>query len=214
MLAEHYARLEHRYRVLEAVFKSDYSRVRTIGYGRLKRTHVLEGMLSTAWQTWCAYCALVVWHSVNGTVTKNGANVPSTGQVSSRGELAYIANQIKNGNAIVAGKTVPSYREPTWGDPSLLVDLINHTLPANSNQLKLGLNISTNAPDHMRIVRNASAHMSADNMTRVSKIAPYYVGTNVNHPLDLLLWQDTSHQEAVFVAWIYDLKDMAHAMVL
>lgn len=184
----------------------------SIGDARLIRYHALEGAVSQAWQVWCGFCRQVIVESCSGTTTMSGVVVAPLAPPPSPGRISYVAKQLIGGHNVKPGKECLPHQEPTWGDPQVCIEAIDHYLPANGASLKLGLNMAYAAPEHLRAVRNATAHLTSDGVKSVKKISIYYQGSKISHPLDLLDWKIKGSGENVFLVWLDDLRTMAFEM--
>lgn len=212
MLSKPLAVLEQRYTKLDYLVDQHFMQLPRVGYSRMHRINALEGALSVAWQTWCGFCREVLHRSLCGTTTTEGSVVAPTLMAPSYGRIAYIAKQLVAGGNINPTKEAAPHNEPTWGDPRYGLELIDHFGPANAEALERGLNLNYQAPEHMRCVRNATAHLSSHGLEDVKAISVYYRGQGILHPLDLLAWRTKDEGALVFTIWLEDLKDMAREM--
>jgi hypothetical protein len=128
--------------------------------------------------------------------------------------LAYIARCINKGDAVKPGKELLPHQEPTWGDRRLVLDAVGHLQPTNVASLRSGLLMAAIAPDHLRIVRNACAHISTATLAEVEKLKIYYYGSEYRHPAELLMWRDIATDEYAFSLWISELLAVAEDMTV
>ena len=212
MLARSLSRLEARFTRIGQLFDERY-RIRTLrGIDRLSRYHALEGATSQAWQNWCGFCRQVIVEACQGTSTINGATVACIPMPPTAGRIAYVSKQLMAGSGIRVGKESLPHQEPTWGDPLVCLEAVNYFRPGNSAALLVGLNLAYYAPEHLRTVRNATAHFSSSGIADVRRLSVYYRGQGFFHPLDILEWETKVSRENVFLVWLNDLKTMAFEM--
>jgi hypothetical protein len=100
-------------------------------------------------------------------------------------------------------------QEPTWGDVNLLLRALPRLGVFNSAQLITAFGISTQAPTHLQIVRNACYHRNSETIQRVKSIQPYYVGAVNHHPYELI-WclESNSRSDAVYY-WLDEMETIA-----
>jgi len=213
MLSTNYVALKRRYDVLVDQFE-DIKNNRTPDVRhRMLHWRTLEGILSTAWQSWCGFSRSTLMKSCFGTVTKSGTVVPPTLGALSEGRVAYVAKCLTRSNPVKPGRVLQTFQEPTWGDRQIVLEAARHFSLANVSSLELGLLLTTRAADDMRIVRNATAHLSKEAMDKVQQLSPYYTGSSLRHPTDFMFWKDNSSGETSFILWLSDLLDCADLMV-
>ena len=212
MLSMPYHVLAQRFARLEGLFDVEYRQARQYGHDRIKRWHSLEGLLSTGWQTWCGFCREVIVQSCNGTVTMSGVLVPTHADAPTAGRIGYVARQSLRNQNVKPVTSLQPHQEPTWGDPQIIIEANDAFKPANFNSIESGIKLPHLAPEHMRIVRNAVAHISAIGMSEVRSISVYYRGRPFNHPLDFLYWETKDTSESIFLVWLADLRTMAFQM--
>lgn len=179
---------------------------------KLRQWRILEGILSSAWQTWCGFSRSVLIKSCHGTTTRTGLHVAASPVFHSEGRISYIAKCLAGGHPIKANKVLSPHQEPTWGDRQLVLDAARHLAVGNVGSLELGLLLITRAATDMRTVRNASAHLSRANLQEVQALAAYYHGSRLRHPTEMLLWTEHQSGENCFHLWLADLLDCAEVM--
>lgn len=163
----------------------------------------LEGLISATWQYWGRFCRSIVMESALGATTANGnvllASAPSWEVVS------HIAAQVKRGRLPVPGATNNILRkEPTWGDPNMLLTVISALHLPNEAQLKsLG---STAYIGHVQTVRNAAAHRHHQTTAEVLALRPYYVVSRLRHPSEALFWLEQQTQTFAFLFWLDEMR--------
>lgn len=213
MLQQCYVKLDGRYKRLSMLFSDHYSSIANSGFNRYHKFHAYEGLLSSAWQSWCGFCRHVTYLSLTGTQTAGGLTTASVLDVHSYGRMAYIAKQLNSNGTVKAKRELQPHNEPTWGDQDLLVDLVSGLNPTNAQQLLSGLQLTYNGPKHMRLVRNSIAHLSANGVGEVKRILVHYRGATFLHPLDLLHWEEPASGEPAFLVWLSELLEIGESMV-
>jgi hypothetical protein len=212
VLSSDFAKLCARYKVLDASFLEFTQSPNAVGFRRYREWHALEGVLSSAWQAWSGFCRSVVTKSCTGTMTRSGfATVPLI-DIPDAGRLAYVAKAIAHQRPVRPQRTLLSHQEPTWGDRALLEDLVRYLNPSNSVDLLNGILLATRAPEDMRTVRNATAHINCDNARSIEQLKIHYLGHSVVHPTGLLKWQTKGDREFVFSFWLSEILEVADAM--
>jgi hypothetical protein len=117
------------------------------------------------------------------------------------------------GHIAKPGKEITDYwKEVTWGDSTALAQFFAVYTPSNHLQLRGGLAYPTFAPDHLRIIRNASAHLSNTALADAAALQTHYQGLVFRHPTDLIFWRSRSSGEIAFLEWIADFRSMAQLM--
>lgn len=211
-LADHEAELSRRLARLERHFFFYYS---DPNLRRYERWYRLEGLLSQTWQAWCQFCRAVFIESCIGTNAAGGRLIPRA-QASWTSELrvSYEALCATRGNAPKVGQTLNSLRqELTWGDVTKLVNVIVAMAPNNSAELLAGFGAGLAGPQHLRIVRNASAHINAENIADVRRLMSFYFGASFQHPTDLSTWTEINSKSPAFITWLADMRTMAAASI-
>ena len=128
-------------------------------YPRLTRYAIQEGIISSAWQSWCSFCKYVIIESVKGAQTKSGVLTTSAYSVYSNSEIAYIAKRIIEKKSPVPVNSLAEHLEPTWGRADTIIKLSDEFNTSNKTQLNAAfLGIVTIKDLH--ICRNANAHIA------------------------------------------------------
>ena len=167
-------------------------------------------IISEIWQNWGSFCRSTILVSCNGTRTRTGTLIPKRPGMNSWQRIAYEALQAARHRPVNPGRIISFRRhEPTWGDQNVLVRAIPVLSPANSADLLAAFGLPFYAPKHLQTVRNACAHMDAETMSEVRRLALYYSGHSLSHPTDILWWiEPNSRTDALFV-WLDELEIMA-----
>jgi hypothetical protein len=173
---------------------------------RLKHAHwmFLEGLLSSSWQYWGAFCRAVVMESALGSRTTTGHELPPC--AGSWQEVSYIAASVINKRKLKPGELNNELRkEPTWGDLKHLGQVINALELANRETLASSFGVDSVIP-HLQIVRNASAHRHSQNNRNVLDLRSYYLVSGLRHPVEALLWIQEESDQFAFTYWLEDMR--------
>jgi hypothetical protein len=179
-----------------------------------QRRHQLEGVLSDAWQAYCAFVRQLCIRSATGCKTKGGAIhnasvVPATWQ-----RVSYLAMSAARRKPVQpAALNSLLWKEPTWGDTAKVVDIINTLNPANAATLRAFLGGGLLGPKHCQIVRNACAHKNLETKGAVLKLSTSYLASPITYPTDALTWRDPASMEFAFVGWLDDMRTIAAGAV-
>jgi hypothetical protein len=179
------------------------------------RHYLLEGILSSAWQSYCSFVRQVTIYSSLGCRTASGVNHAPSIAPAKWERASYIALRASKG-ASIAPTTLNTLliKEPTWGDSSKISDIINALCPGNSGTLKSHLAGGLTGPKHCQQVRNACAHKNHQTKADLKTLAPFYIASPVVHPTDVMTWRDPQSQEFAFLSWTDDMKAIAQGAVL
>jgi hypothetical protein len=174
------------------------------------RRHKLEGALSDAWQSYCEFVRCICIHSALGCVTSSGKPTSPSITPPSWQRASHIAR-------LAAKKQVPHVTavnhvkrlEPTWGDATKIIDIVNALAPANASTLISYLGGSLYGPRHCQAVRNACAHKNDQNLLEVRVLSVLYVAHPITLPTDCLTWTDTVSGKPAFISWLDDMRSIA-----
>ena len=166
--------------------------------------HELEGWLSEVWQTWCRFCRRAVVESCLGSVTCSGVILQPT--YASEGHVSFVASKQKRGVAPRAlGVNTVLRLEPTWGHVDKLLEVIQALAPPNAVGLSSAFG-TVPSIEHVRLIRNSTAHMNTQTMAEVMTVQPQYVAFPVRHPLQALFWQDSVAGKPLIHARLDDMR--------
>jgi len=150
----------------------------------------LEGWLSEVWQIWCRFCRHVVMASCSGCQTASGVSLVASH--ASPDVVSFIASRQKNGQAPASQGTNTIYqKEPTWGHIDRLLEVIQALNPPNRADLLSAFG-TVPAIEHVRLVRNATAHRNVQSLAQVLAFQSQYLAHSLRHPLHALFWTDPS----------------------
>ena len=164
----------------------------------------LEGWLSELWQIWCRFCRQMVFFSCRGCETAGGTTLTAT-HISPE-IISFIASKQNKGTPPSKPGTNSIYRyEPTWGHIDKLIDVISALSPQNKNVLLSGFG-TVQSVEHIRLIRNATAHRNLQTLADVQAIQPYYLASQLRHPLQALFWVDRTTGRSLAHSRIDDMR--------
>jgi len=166
----------------------------------------LEGLISTAWQSWAHFCRDVVIDSCLGSTTSAGVSFAGCVTPLSWERVSYLAMQASNKSTPKVGLTNSEFRkEPTWGDVQKLQLIVAALNPHNQNTLISSFSASTFIK-HVHIVRNAAAHRDRQTFGEVLRLVPFYAAYPLRHPVESTLWLDGNQQQPAFLFWLDEMR--------
>ncbi len=143
-------------------------------------------LISELWQAWGRFCFDIIMESCRGTRLRDGTVVSQRIANNTRQRIAYeVAEYNRNRTPHLTRRFSYLSQEPTWGDVNMLLKVLPGLGVSNRNRLTMAFGISTQAPKHLQIVRNACFHMNNETMKKVKNIQPFYIGTLKKHPSEL-----------------------------
>lgn len=180
---------------------------------RIDRYALQEGLISSLWQSWSAFCREVVISSARGARTSAGLLTSSQYATCSEMEIAYIAKQLARNQRIGSIRPLPANRfEPTWGDLTLINRIVLGLAPSNIGNLLGAFGTSARIRD-LQLCRNACAHLTAEMVRRVLAARVRYNSTSVSHPSTLMLWIDPNTNDFVWISWLDEMRLVAQFAV-
>lgn len=124
--------------------------------------------------------------------------------------VSYVAIQAAHGGTVTAGKTNALLRkEPTWGDPTKIVAIINILNPSNRAILLSHFSGGLFGPKHCQTVRNAAAHKNTQTKNEVLALAASYTAHKIMYPTDAMFWIDPVSGDFAFISWLEDMRAIA-----
>lgn len=164
----------------------------------------LEGWLSDVWQTWGRFCRNTIFASCNGCETSSGFVVVSTH--TSPESVSYISAKQKKGvPPSSAGSNFKLHIEPTWGHVDRLLDVILALNPSNRSDLLAAFG-TIPLIEHVRLIRNATAHRNLQTLADVFAFQSQYLATPLRHPLEALFWVDPSTGRTLMHSRLDDMR--------
>lgn len=168
-------------------------------------------LISETWQAWCRFCHDVVLESCRGTQLRDGTSVPPRRADNSRLRVAYeISEYARNNTPHPHRRFTYLSQEPTWGDVNILLRALPRLGISNRVQLITAFGISTQAPTHLQIVRNACYHMNSETIHRVRSIQPFYIGTVSHHPCELIWCLESNSRADAIYFWFDEMETISN----
>lgn len=207
------AKFQRRAALVAAGVDSYYGKRNT--FSKLHRWAVQEGLLSSLWQLWNGFARELLIASCQGAITASGQTVTSSHATKPVGEIAYLARELSLGNlAPKLGKSLSSTRlEPTWGDIAKIQKIISGLSPTNSAALASSFGAALMIKD-VQDVRNASAHLTGENLTKIALMKVRYNKPISVHPSDAMFWIDPNTQDFAWRSWIDEMETISLASVM
>jgi len=209
-----YQKFERRSKVLEEQFINYWTRPGAIL--KVEAYQKYEGLVSMTWQVWCSFCRELVIHSCLGATTVRGTETVLLPIYTTKERIIYAATKFANNqipNEDPNTQLSCMRHEFNWGDIDKLYRSLNSLKPTNLDRILAGLALSENSIQHLQKIRNASAHITSENLTEVKRLAPYYVAKPLIHPVTAILWENKATQDPIFLNWINNMLIMANTMV-
>lgn len=183
---------------------------------RQVRRHKLEGAVSDVWQGYCEFVRSICIHSAIGCITSSGILVPPSISPANWQRASFVAVQVKRRqNPLAPGVNQFKRLEPTWGDSTKIIDIVNALLPVNSlaptnaQTLISNLGGSLYGPPHCQKVRNACAHKNDQNLQDIKDLSVLYIAHPIAAPTDCLTWTDAVTGKPAFISWLEDMRSIA-----
>ena len=171
--------------------------------------YLSEGIISDAWQSWCCFCRSVIHYSCNGATRRNGTVIQKRNTLNSWQRIGYEAAHAASPRIKPNGVLTHIRNEPTWGDISKIIDIINTLNPNNKSQLNTAFGLPIFGPKHMQIIRNACQHKNQETMTEARRVYSYYSARTNNPPSFIIREIDNSKTSFVIHSWLDDIKIIA-----
>lgn len=169
-----------------------------------RELYELEGWLSDVWQVWCRFCRGSVIASCTGCRTVSGTVLAASHPTAEA--VSFIAARQKSGVAPAKQGSNSIYRlEPTWGHIDKLIEVIQALNPPNRADLLSAFG-TVPAIEHVRLVRNASAHRNVQTLADVIALQSQYRAFAVRHPLQALFWADPLTGRSLVHSRIDDMR--------
>jgi hypothetical protein len=103
--------------------------------------------------------------------------------------------------------------EPTWGDPDLLVRIVQRVAPNNQAQLLAAFSAGHSSAKAIQSVRNSSAHSNTQTLSEVVGLASRYTAFPITHATHAMFWADTATGNFLITHAMDDLRTNALAAV-
>jgi len=177
-------------------------------YSEWQYKYLSMALLSQVWLKWSSFCRDVIISSCAGTTRRSGALVTSRGMENSWQRIAYEINKRNQTTRPIGNRIHFKRHEPTWGDVVVLLQALPILSPSNVNELITGFGMPFNGPKHIQCVRNSCYHTNDETVNAVRNIMHYYTGTRMQHPIDLIWWNDNTGVNAIY-SWLDELEEIS-----
>jgi hypothetical protein len=169
---------------------------------------LFEGLLSRVWQTWNHFCRSCVIESCIGTTNANGTAIVGLPNATSEAHVSRAAINAKRAQAgpFWGAPNAVLRDEPTWGDIDVLVKVLTRLSPKNSANMLAGFSSSHPSAKALQLIRNASAHNHAQNMSEVLTLRSSYMVFPIAHPIQALFWTEPASKDFLVMHAINELK--------
>jgi len=174
--------------------------------------YLTESLVSDIWLSWCWFSRILIHKSLRGTKARDnkvisGRNTDNSWQ--KIGHECSKASQAKNHSSpLPAGFMMR--REPTWGDISSLIKIVNALAPANRTQLLTALGLPFNGPKHIQQVRNCAAHKTIENLiTLRADFSLSYTISSLATPYDIVWANKVGTADLAIDLWLNEIKTIA-----
>lgn len=172
---------------------------------RTERSALQEGLVSSLWQSWCAFCRDAVLASAQGTTTRGGALVTSPLVGRHELEICFVARELAFRRSVTTIRPLPGrHLEPTWGDLAKLNLIVSGIAFTNQSQLLSAFGVALALAD-LQICRNASAHLNIDTIATIRATRVRYQDTRFVHPSDVIFWIDPHTRDYVWKTWVDEM---------
>lgn len=181
---------------------------------RTDRFAFQEGLLSSLWQSWCAFCRETLIGSAQGIATKAGQQTTSPYAGRSEMEIAFVARELSLSRSVNLVRALPARRfEPTWGDLAKVNLIATGMGTSNRSQLVSAFGAGVAILD-LQTCRNSSAHLNQETIASVKAAQVRYSDTKFAHPSDMMFWIDPATRDYLWKTWVEEvsiLSDLAIA---
>lgn len=177
-----------------------------------ERWYYFEGMLSQAWQAWCNFSRTYCMTVVSGHTFRSGSKTSRLPWAISNDATLYNLTMLSQRRKLDLNyiSNFPSRSEITWGDISKLLDIfikLNMTY-----QRKILIFPEALVLKDFQNVRNYCSHITHDNQNNMIKLSSNYIGTRIQHPTDLMLWETKKDSEFAFIHWLRKAEFIAEQL--
>jgi hypothetical protein len=175
----------------------------------LDKTAIREGLVSSLWQSWCRFVRAAILTSSTGGTTAAGVVIHNPYIGHTEAELLFIARQLSTGSSIRNIRPIAGgHLEPTWGDISKAISIVNGIGSSNSSQMLSGLSIASTVRD-LQTCRNATAHIGSYQIGLLNAARVRYIHTRIAHPTDACFWIDPMTDGYLWDTWLDEIELMA-----
>lgn len=97
--------------------------------------------------------------------------------------------------------------EPTWGDISALIKMVNALAPANKSQLLTALGLPFTGPKHIQMVRNCAAHKTIENLASLrNELALTYAISGAITPAEVVWANKLGTTDLAIDLWLHEMR--------
>lgn len=171
--------------------------------------YLTESLISDIWLSWCWFSRVLIHKSVRGTKARDATKVAGRRGDNSWQRIGHQCNKAvraQNDNGILAAGFQMRF-EPTWGDISALIKMVNTLAPANQGQLLTALGLPFSGPKHMQIVRNCAAHKTVESLSFLrSEFSLVYAISGVATPAEVVWANKVGTPDLAIDLWLHEMK--------
>ncbi len=172
--------------------------------------YMTEVLISDVWQAWNFFCRELFMSSYRGCVARNGQLIAGLAGDHSWKRIAYVAKQAKSNKSPTSNghNAFPIRNEPTWGDLSVFIDIVNKIRPDNYNNLLASYG-SFSSLKQLQYIRNACAHKNVETMDEIRQLSSVYRGGKIKSATDLAWRINISESVHGIELWIFEMNLIA-----
>lgn len=100
-------------------------------------------------------------------------------------------------------------REPTWGDPNVLAEILPLLAPNNHPHLAAAVSLAYPRARALQLIRNAAAHNHSESVSELLGIRSSYVAFEITHPTQALYWLDGPSRDFLATRSLAELSSVA-----
>ncbi len=171
--------------------------------------YLTESLISDIWLSWCWFSRILIHKSIRGTKARNSAVITGRNGDNSWQKIGHQCNKAslsQNHNSPLPIGFLMR-REPTWGDISALIKMVNTLAPANQAQLLTALGLPFSGPKHIQIVRNCAAHKTIENLASLrSEFALTYAISGTATPNEVVWANKLGTTDLAIDMWLHEMR--------
>ena len=161
--------------------------------------------LHDAWARACK--ELMIASACDKPLTSSGRIVPLAPHIISRRDILPVLRGTYTGRS----RKHPNW-EPRWGDTTEFLNVARRLNLHNYSTLSLGMSVTPNPTDHLRMVRNFFAHRGAQTANLNKRIARVYAIPAKSTPEELVNFL-IAPGLTIFESWVNRLRTMLRVAV-
>lgn len=172
--------------------------------------NLTEVLISDIWQSWNHFCRELFLISCRGCKARDGSTIIAIQEQLTWKRLCYLAKStISNKNPTATGHASFFMRsEPTWGDLSVFVKILNGVKPNNFNHL-MSTYGSFNRLKHMQNVRNACAHKNVETINELKNLSTHYGFMNLKNAPEIAWKTQLNSSNLAIEVWLDEMRTIA-----